>query len=82
MAIILYVLNCGCVLFFYKGCTGALAHELTWTYPEMKVKVFDLPDVIKNVTQFQPEKSDSSRIIFISGNFFEHITTGSKYVQL
>ncbi|XP_040194127.1 probable bifunctional dTTP/UTP pyrophosphatase/methyltransferase protein [Rana temporaria] len=53
------------------GCTGALAHELTWTYPEMKVKVFDLPDVIKNVTQFQPEKSDSSCITFISGNFLD-----------
>ncbi|CAI9559801.1 unnamed protein product [Staurois parvus] len=53
------------------GCTGALAHELSWIYPEMKVKVFDLPEVIKNVTQFQPEKSDSTRIIFTSGNFLD-----------
>ncbi|XP_018416751.1 PREDICTED: N-acetylserotonin O-methyltransferase-like protein [Nanorana parkeri] len=53
------------------GCTGALAHELTWMYPEMKVNVFDLPEVIKNITQFQPEKSDASRIIFTSGNFLD-----------
>ncbi|XP_072283753.1 probable bifunctional dTTP/UTP pyrophosphatase/methyltransferase protein [Pyxicephalus adspersus] len=53
------------------GCTGTLAHELTWTYPEMQVCVFDLPEIIQNVSKFQPEKSDSSRIIFTSGNFLD-----------
>ncbi|KAM5179498.1 putative bifunctional dTTP/UTP pyrophosphatase/methyltransferase protein isoform 1-T2 [Mantella aurantiaca] len=53
------------------GCTGALAHELTWMYPQMKVNVFDLPEVIKNISQFQPENLDSSRIVFTSGNFLD-----------
>ncbi|XP_044139955.1 probable bifunctional dTTP/UTP pyrophosphatase/methyltransferase protein [Bufo gargarizans] len=53
------------------GCTGALAHELVWTYPEMKVNVFDLPEVIKHTSQFQPESFDSSRVTFSSGNFME-----------
>ncbi|CAN2388884.1 Maf-like protein [Pristimantis euphronides] len=53
------------------GCTGTLAQELVWTYPEMKVNVFDLPEVIKHTSQFQPEKLYSARVTFTSGNFME-----------
>ncbi|XP_075710115.1 putative bifunctional dTTP/UTP pyrophosphatase/methyltransferase protein isoform X2 [Rhinoderma darwinii] len=53
------------------GCTGALAHELVWTYPDMKVNVFDLPEVVLHTSQFQPERLDSSRVTFTSGNFME-----------
>ncbi|KAM4046172.1 putative bifunctional dTTP/UTP pyrophosphatase/methyltransferase protein isoform 2-T2 [Anomaloglossus baeobatrachus] len=53
------------------GCTGAIAHELVWTYPEMKVNVYDLPEVIKHSSKFQPDGCDSSRVTFTSGNFLE-----------
>ncbi|XP_063811761.1 probable bifunctional dTTP/UTP pyrophosphatase/methyltransferase protein isoform X2 [Pseudophryne corroboree] len=52
------------------GCTGALAHELVQIYPEMRVNVFDLPEVIKNISPFQPAKL-SSHVTFTSGNFLE-----------
>ncbi|XP_063306250.1 probable bifunctional dTTP/UTP pyrophosphatase/methyltransferase protein [Pelobates fuscus] len=51
------------------GCTGALAYELVHLYPNMRVNVFDLPEVIQHTPQFQ--NSDSSRITFTAGNFFE-----------
>ncbi|KAG9485677.1 hypothetical protein GDO78_008658 [Eleutherodactylus coqui] len=53
------------------GCTGAMAHELVWTYPEIKINVLDLPEVIKHTSPFQPENLDSSRVTFTSGNFME-----------
>nr|XP_008105348.1 PREDICTED: N-acetylserotonin O-methyltransferase-like protein [Anolis carolinensis] len=53
------------------GCTGALAYELVHMYPEMKVTVFDLPDVITNVTSFQPSEQNSNRVSFTSGDFFK-----------
>ncbi|KAM3934287.1 putative bifunctional dTTP/UTP pyrophosphatase/methyltransferase protein isoform 1-T2 [Leptodactylus fuscus] len=53
------------------GCTGALAHELVWTYPNIKVNVLDLPEVIKHTSKFQPETLDSSRVTFTSGNFLD-----------
>ncbi|XP_056414768.1 probable bifunctional dTTP/UTP pyrophosphatase/methyltransferase protein [Hyla sarda] len=55
------------------GGTGVLAHELVWTYPEMKVEVFDLPEVINLTSQFQPEGFDSSHVTLTSGNFMEDI---------
>ncbi|XP_073523462.1 probable bifunctional dTTP/UTP pyrophosphatase/methyltransferase protein [Phyllobates terribilis] len=53
------------------GCTGALAYELAQTYPEMKVNVFDLPEVIAHSSKFQPDGWDSSRVTFTAGNFME-----------
>ncbi|XP_069800590.1 probable bifunctional dTTP/UTP pyrophosphatase/methyltransferase protein [Dendropsophus ebraccatus] len=53
------------------GGTGALAYELVWTHPEIKVNVFDLPEVIKHTSHFQPEGLDSSRVTLTSGNFME-----------
>ncbi|KAG8589907.1 hypothetical protein GDO81_006563 [Engystomops pustulosus] len=53
------------------GGTGALAHELVGTYPEIKVNVFDLPEIIKHSSLFQPENLDFRRLTFTSGNFIE-----------
>ncbi|XP_074069763.1 putative bifunctional dTTP/UTP pyrophosphatase/methyltransferase protein isoform X2 [Macrotis lagotis] len=53
------------------GCTGALAHVLIQEYPNLKVNVFDLPNVIENVSCFQPTGQDNSRITFTSGDFFK-----------
>ncbi|XP_020848575.1 LOW QUALITY PROTEIN: putative bifunctional dTTP/UTP pyrophosphatase/methyltransferase protein [Phascolarctos cinereus] len=53
------------------GCTGALAQVLIQEYPHLKVTVFDLPDVIENVSGFQPTGQDTSRITFTSGDFFK-----------
>nr|XP_056717757.1 probable bifunctional dTTP/UTP pyrophosphatase/methyltransferase protein [Euleptes europaea] len=53
------------------GCTGALAYELIEIYPEMKVTVFDLPDVISNISSFQPSRQNTAQISFSSGDFFK-----------
>lgn len=52
------------------GCTGALAHELIQIYPNMKVTVFDLPEVIANTSCFQPSEQRVASVTFVSGNFF------------
>ncbi|KAM4794781.1 putative bifunctional dTTP/UTP pyrophosphatase/methyltransferase protein isoform 1-T2 [Rhinophrynus dorsalis] len=63
------------------GCTGALAHELVRIYPDMKVNVFDLPEVVQNVSPFQPEGLDSSRLTFTAGNFLEdHLPEADLYI--
>ncbi|XP_054830663.1 probable bifunctional dTTP/UTP pyrophosphatase/methyltransferase protein isoform X2 [Eublepharis macularius] len=53
------------------GCTGALAYELVEIYPEMKVTVFDLPDVVTNVSSFQPSGQNTTQVFFSSGDFFK-----------
>ncbi|MEE6469069.1 hypothetical protein FKM82_008488 [Ascaphus truei] len=53
------------------GCTGALAHELVRIYPKMTVNVFDVPEVIQNVSPFMPVGLNSSRVTFTSGNFLD-----------
>ncbi|XP_060089885.1 probable bifunctional dTTP/UTP pyrophosphatase/methyltransferase protein isoform X2 [Heteronotia binoei] len=53
------------------GCTGALAYELTETYPEMKVTVFDLPDVIANAPSFHPSRQNRAKVFFSSDNLPE-----------
>lgn len=49
------------------GCTGALAHELIQIYPNMKVTVFDLPEVIANISCFQPSEQCVASVTFVSG---------------
>ncbi|NXN70578.1 ASML protein, partial [Himantopus himantopus] len=53
------------------GCTGALAHELVQIYPNLKVTVFDLPEVIANTSYFQPSGQHTAPVTFISGDFFK-----------
>uniref|UniRef100_F6Q8S7 Acetylserotonin O-methyltransferase like n=1 Tax=Monodelphis domestica TaxID=13616 RepID=F6Q8S7_MONDO len=53
------------------GCTGALAHVLVQEYPDLHVTVFELPDVIENISCFQPLGQGSSRITFTPGDFFK-----------
>ncbi|NXL92149.1 ASML protein, partial [Alectura lathami] len=53
------------------GCTGALAHELIQIYPNMKVTVFDLPEVIANTSYFQPTEQCPAPVTFVSGDFFK-----------
>ncbi|KAJ7395479.1 N-acetylserotonin O-methyltransferase-like protein [Pitangus sulphuratus] len=53
------------------GCTGALAHELVQIYPNLKVTVFDLPEVIANTSYFQPSGQDTAPVTFVSGDFFK-----------
>nr|XP_027302982.2 probable bifunctional dTTP/UTP pyrophosphatase/methyltransferase protein isoform X3 [Anas platyrhynchos] len=53
------------------GCTGALAHELIQIYPNMKVTVFDLPEVIANISYFQPSEQCAAPVTFLSGDFFK-----------
>ncbi|XP_029459498.1 probable bifunctional dTTP/UTP pyrophosphatase/methyltransferase protein isoform X2 [Rhinatrema bivittatum] len=53
------------------GCTGALAHELVQIYPNVKVTVFDLPDVIENISSFQPLGQCSARVTLAKGDFFK-----------
>ncbi|XP_069493074.1 probable bifunctional dTTP/UTP pyrophosphatase/methyltransferase protein [Ambystoma mexicanum] len=52
------------------GCTGALAYELVDVYPNIKVTVFDLPDVIGHVSSFTPTGSCTCRVTFTAGDFF------------
>ena len=57
-------------LTFFKlatGCTGALAHELVQIYPNLKVTVFDLPEVIANTSYFQPSGQHTAPVTFVSG---------------
>ncbi|XP_074764021.1 putative bifunctional dTTP/UTP pyrophosphatase/methyltransferase protein isoform X4 [Athene noctua] len=53
------------------GCTGALAHELVQIYPNLKVTVFDLPEVIANTSYFQPSGQHMAPVTFASGDFFK-----------
>ncbi|NWR66836.1 ASML protein, partial [Bucorvus abyssinicus] len=53
------------------GCTGALAHELVQIYPNLKVTVFDLPEVIANTSSFQPSGQHTASVTFVSGDFFK-----------
>ncbi|NWV10748.1 ASML protein, partial [Ptilonorhynchus violaceus] len=53
------------------GCTGALAHELVQVYPNLKVTVFDLPEVIVNISSFQPSRQHTGPVTFVSGDFFK-----------
>ncbi|XP_032535369.1 probable bifunctional dTTP/UTP pyrophosphatase/methyltransferase protein isoform X1 [Chiroxiphia lanceolata] len=53
------------------GCTGALAHELVQIYPNLKVTVFDLPEVIANISYFQPSGQHTASVTFVSGDFFK-----------
>ncbi|NXC95127.1 ASML protein, partial [Certhia familiaris] len=53
------------------GCTGALAHELVQVYPNLKVTVFDLPEVIANTSYFQPSGQHTAAVTFVSGDFFK-----------
>ncbi|NXS84312.1 ASML protein, partial [Erpornis zantholeuca] len=53
------------------GCTGALAHELVQVYPNLKVTVFDLPEVIANTAYFQPSGQHTAPVKFVSGDFFK-----------
>ncbi|XP_053912682.1 probable bifunctional dTTP/UTP pyrophosphatase/methyltransferase protein isoform X3 [Cuculus canorus] len=53
------------------GCTGALAHELVRIYPNLKVTVFDLPEVIANTSYFQPSGQHTAPVTFVSGDFFK-----------
>uniref|UniRef100_A0A8D0L2S5 Acetylserotonin O-methyltransferase like n=1 Tax=Sphenodon punctatus TaxID=8508 RepID=A0A8D0L2S5_SPHPU len=63
------------------GCTGALAHELVKIYPNLKVAVFDLPDVIANVSCFQPTGQHQTPVTFISGDFFkDHLPEAELYI--
>ncbi|NWS97646.1 ASML protein, partial [Mionectes macconnelli] len=53
------------------GCTGALARELVQIYPNLKVTVFDLPEVIANTSYFQPSGQHTAPVTFVSGDFFK-----------
>ncbi|NXU43489.1 ASML protein, partial [Drymodes brunneopygia] len=53
------------------SCTGALAHELVQVYPNLKVTVFDLPEVIANTSYFQPSGQHTAPVTFVSGDFFK-----------
>ncbi|XP_067997466.1 probable bifunctional dTTP/UTP pyrophosphatase/methyltransferase protein isoform X2 [Melanerpes formicivorus] len=53
------------------GCTGALANELIQIYPNLKVTVFDLPEVITNISNFQPSRQHTASVTYVSGDFFK-----------
>ncbi|XP_063999542.1 probable bifunctional dTTP/UTP pyrophosphatase/methyltransferase protein isoform X2 [Pogoniulus pusillus] len=53
------------------GCTGALAHELVQVYPNLKVTVFDLPEVIANTSNFQSSGQHTASVAYVSGDFFK-----------
>ncbi|XP_075592987.1 putative bifunctional dTTP/UTP pyrophosphatase/methyltransferase protein isoform X2 [Balearica regulorum gibbericeps] len=53
------------------GCTGALAHELVQIYQNLKVTVFDLPEVIANTSYFQPSGQHTAPVTFVAGDFFK-----------
>ncbi|XP_036167015.1 probable bifunctional dTTP/UTP pyrophosphatase/methyltransferase protein [Myotis myotis] len=53
------------------GCTGTLAHELARAYPGLKVTVFDLPEVLEDVSGFQPDRARAPRVSFVPGDFFQ-----------
>ncbi|XP_038613158.1 probable bifunctional dTTP/UTP pyrophosphatase/methyltransferase protein [Tachyglossus aculeatus] len=52
------------------GCTGALACALRQNYPSLEVTVFDLPEIIENVSAFYPGGHQPPGITFVSGDFF------------
>ncbi|KAL0969512.1 hypothetical protein UPYG_G00228250 [Umbra pygmaea] len=51
------------------GCSGALARELSKTYPSSSVTVLDLPKVIQTARQHFTEQNDT--IMFQEGDFFD-----------
>ncbi|XP_053243280.1 probable bifunctional dTTP/UTP pyrophosphatase/methyltransferase protein isoform X2 [Podarcis raffonei] len=63
------------------GCTGALAYELVHIYPEMKVTVFDLPEIITSVSSCQPSRQNPAQVSFMSGDFFkDNLPKGDLYI--
>ncbi|XP_048586373.1 acetylserotonin O-methyltransferase [Nematostella vectensis] len=55
------------------GATGRLAYEASNLYPNMKMTVFDLPQVIESASHFKPpadEYPNQDNVTLISGDFF------------
>ncbi|XP_070561174.1 acetylserotonin O-methyltransferase-like [Ptychodera flava] len=56
----------------FGGGTGALAYELCRVYPEMSIKVLELPPVAKVAAKyFEPKDGKSAKVEFVPGDFFE-----------
>jgi len=53
-------------LFFFPGCTGAMAYEFTKAHPGFSVTVFDLPAVVELSERFHPLHTDN-RVSFVAG---------------
>ncbi|EDO27908.1 predicted protein, partial [Nematostella vectensis] len=56
-----------------SGATGRLAYEASNLYPNMKMTVFDLPQVIESASHFKPpadEYPNQDNVTLISGDFF------------
>ncbi|KFU92263.1 N-acetylserotonin O-methyltransferase-like, partial [Chaetura pelagica] len=52
------------------GWTGALAYKLAQIYPNLKVTVFDLPEVIAMASSFKPSGQHTAPVTFVAGSSF------------
>ncbi|XP_070561690.1 acetylserotonin O-methyltransferase-like [Ptychodera flava] len=54
----------------FGGGSGALAYEMSRTYPEMSIKVLELPPVVKASKHFEPDDVRQLNVEFVAGDFF------------
>ncbi|XP_070557090.1 acetylserotonin O-methyltransferase-like [Ptychodera flava] len=54
----------------FGGGSGALAYEMSRTYPGMSIKVLELPPVVKVSNDFKPDDAGQLNVEFVAGDFF------------
>ncbi|XP_070561689.1 acetylserotonin O-methyltransferase-like [Ptychodera flava] len=54
----------------FGGGRGALAYEMSRTYPSMSIKVLELPSVVKVSNHFRPDDAGKLNVEFLAGDFF------------
>ena len=67
------------------GAEGTLAYTACQHYPEMKIIVFDLPQVVQIAPHFKPSSADcpnQGNVSFTAGDFFkEDLPKANLYVM-
>ncbi|XP_070561686.1 acetylserotonin O-methyltransferase-like isoform X2 [Ptychodera flava] len=54
----------------FGGGSGALAYEMSRTYPSISIKVLELPPVVKVSNHFKPDDAGKLNVEFLAGDFF------------
>jgi hypothetical protein len=62
------------------GGSGTWAKEIIQNHPDIKVSIFDLPEVIKASKQLAGENESNGEINYLEGNFFISIPGGRNYL--
>ena len=72
------------LLSFASGGTGDVAYAACSKYPDMKITVLDLPQVVQCSSHFRPSKDEcpnQDNVTFVEGDFFDGpLPTADLYV--